>query len=78
MQERIEVVYEQGMLRPLEPLPEGLRERQHFTVTIETAVGANDWLAAANPAVSLESVRRGLASIPGSLARQVQAEREEP
>jgi predicted DNA-binding antitoxin AbrB/MazE fold protein len=36
MQEQIEVVYENGVLRPLGPLPLQLREHSHLTVTIES------------------------------------------
>jgi hypothetical protein len=63
-------------LRPLGPLP-GLHEHQHLTVTIEGANGADDWLADANPAVSLDAVRHALAKIPGMIAQAVSAERDE-
>jgi predicted DNA-binding antitoxin AbrB/MazE fold protein len=76
MREQIEVVYENGVLRPLGPLPGQLQEHQHLTVTIEGLNGA-DWLAGADPAVSLEAVRRALAKVPGTLAQAVAAEREE-
>jgi predicted DNA-binding antitoxin AbrB/MazE fold protein len=36
MHQRVEVVYENGVLRPLEPLPPQLQEHQHLTVTIDT------------------------------------------
>lgn len=36
MHEQIEVVYENGVLRPLDPLPLKLREHSHLTVTIES------------------------------------------
>lgn len=73
----IEVVYENGVLRPLEPLPEQIREHQHVTITIETANSADDWLAGADAAVSLEAVRQALPKIPGTLAQAVYAESEE-
>jgi len=77
MHERIEVVYENGVLRPLLPLPYPLQEHQHLTVTIERSIRARDWLADADPTVSLEAVRQALANVPGTLAQLVDAEREE-
>jgi predicted DNA-binding antitoxin AbrB/MazE fold protein len=86
MHEHIEVVYENGVLRPLEPLPPQLREHQHLTVTIDTPNVLEDRLDAvclgaakrdADPTVSLEEVRRILAKVPGTLAQAVSDEREE-
>jgi predicted DNA-binding antitoxin AbrB/MazE fold protein len=86
MHEQIEVVYENGVLRPLGPLPDQLREHQHLTVTIDTPEAREARLDAAcvaaakrdaNPTVSLEEVRQILAKVPGSLAEAVRAEREE-
>jgi predicted DNA-binding antitoxin AbrB/MazE fold protein len=77
MHEQIEVVYENGVLRPLGPLPGYLQEHQRLTVTIEGANGADPWLAAADPTVSLDAVRLALSKIPGTLAQWVHAEREE-
>jgi predicted DNA-binding antitoxin AbrB/MazE fold protein len=77
MRERIEVVYENGVLRPLTPLPEQFREHQQLVVTIEGANGTDDWLADADPGASLEAVRQALAKIPGTLAGAVDAGREE-
>jgi predicted DNA-binding antitoxin AbrB/MazE fold protein len=77
MHEQIEVVYENGVLRPLEPLPAGIQEHQRLTVTLQVAGHAGDWLADANPAASLEAVRQALAKVPGTLAQWVHAEREE-
>jgi predicted DNA-binding antitoxin AbrB/MazE fold protein len=77
MRQRIEVVYENGVLRPLGPLPGPFQEHQHLTVTIEGPPAADDWLAGADPAVSLEAVRQALAKAPGTLAQAVYAEREE-
>lgn len=37
MHEQIEVVYENGVLRPLGPLPQQLREHSHLRVTIESS-----------------------------------------
>jgi predicted DNA-binding antitoxin AbrB/MazE fold protein len=77
MREAIEVVYENGVLRPLRPLPAQIREHQHYTVTIQDGSGTDDWLADADPAVSLEAVRQVLAKVPGTLARAVWEDREE-
>jgi predicted DNA-binding antitoxin AbrB/MazE fold protein len=77
MHEQIEVVYENGVLRPLGPLPGQLREHQHLTVTIEVTKGAGHWLDDADPTVSLEAVRQALAKVPGTLAQLVHAERED-
>jgi predicted DNA-binding antitoxin AbrB/MazE fold protein len=77
MREQIEVVYENGVLRPLLPLTYPLQEHQHLTVTIESSSGERDWLADADPTVSLDAVRQALANVPGTLAQLVDAEREE-
>ena len=77
MREQIEVIYENGVLRPLRPLPNQIREHQHLTVILEAANGASSWLADADPAASLEAVRHALAKVPGTLAQLVHAEREE-
>ena len=77
MHEQIEVIYENGVLRALGPLADHLREHEHLTVTIEGLNGADNWLADANPAASLEAVRQALAKAPGTLAQAVYAEREE-
>ncbi len=77
MREQIEVVYENGVLRPLEALPSHFQEHQHLTVTVEDAGEAAGWLADADPTVSLETVRRALAKTPGTIAQLVRAERDE-
>ena len=86
MHEHIEVVYENGVLRPIDPLPSQLQEHQHLRVTIDTPESIEDRLDTAclatakrdaDPTVSLEEVRRILAKLPGSLAQAVIAEREE-
>ena len=86
MHKPIEVVYENGVLRPLGPLPGHIREHQRLTVTIDAPSGLDDRLDAvclaaaqrdADPTVSLEEVRRLLAKVPGGLAEAVRAEREE-
>jgi predicted DNA-binding antitoxin AbrB/MazE fold protein len=86
MHQQVEVVYENGVLRPLEPLPAQLQEHQHLTVTIDTpdALEARLDIASvaaakrdADPTVSLEEVRQILAKVPGTLADAVRAERDE-
>lgn len=88
MHEPIEVIYENGVFRPLGPLPEDLHESGRYTVTLETPDSALEdrldpaFVAAAkreaDPTVSLEEMRRILAKVPGTLAQAVSAEREEP
>ena len=85
MSQRLEAVYENGILRPLEPL--NIREHQRVTVTISPVTSyEEDWLdieclqlcaAEADESVSLETVRQALAKIPGSLTADFSAEREE-
>jgi predicted DNA-binding antitoxin AbrB/MazE fold protein len=83
---QVEAVYENGVLRPLEPLE--LAEHQHVTVTVtESANRAQLELAfienprkelqTAPPAPGLEEVRRRLAKIPGSMTDDFIAERED-
>ena len=60
MREQIEVIYENGVLRPLEALSGQFQEYQHLTVTVEDADESTRWLADADPTVSLEAVRRAL------------------
>jgi predicted DNA-binding antitoxin AbrB/MazE fold protein len=77
MREQVEVIFENGVLRPLGSLPGQLREHQRLVVTIESADSADDWLADADPGVGLDAVRQALAKVPGTLAEIVAAERTE-
>ncbi|HKI33472.1 MAG TPA: antitoxin family protein [Gemmataceae bacterium] len=86
MREQIEVVFENGVLRPLGPLPDELRESERYTVTVETpgdrAVRLDTACMAAaareaNPAVSLDDVRKILAKVSGTAAEAIAAERED-
>jgi predicted DNA-binding antitoxin AbrB/MazE fold protein len=71
MSKQIEAIYENGVLRPLEPL--GLDEHQRVTITIvEDSEGEEDlfdpaftrWCAEqSNNAPSLEKVRKALAKV---------------
>ncbi len=85
MHEYIEVVYENGVLRPLAPLPPQLQEHQRLMVIIDTPETLEDRLDAAclaaakrnaDPTVTLEEVRKILAKVPVSLAQTVITERE--
>ncbi len=60
---QVDAVYENGVLRPLQPLD--LREHEHRE------------LQDAEPAPGLEEVRRRLAKIPGSMAAEIIGERGE-
>ena len=81
MRKSLEVVYERGVFRPLEPVE--LPENQRVRVTIEDE---EDWLDTTymercahemDDRVSLEAVRQALAKIPGSLTTDFIAERAE-
>jgi predicted DNA-binding antitoxin AbrB/MazE fold protein len=75
--ERIEVIYENGVFRPVGPVPPTLHEHQHLMVLIEAPETTGDWLADANPSASLDAVRRALGKAPGTLAQMVRDERED-
>jgi predicted DNA-binding antitoxin AbrB/MazE fold protein len=85
MERRLQAVYKNGVLHPLEALP--LEERQQVTVTIigPGSVGQEvsgyfsleEWAQAAQDTISLDEVRRALATISGSLSDAVIAQREE-
>jgi predicted DNA-binding antitoxin AbrB/MazE fold protein len=77
MRDQIEVIYENGVFRPLAALPRRYQEHQRLTVTIEGPNGVAPWLADADPTVSLDVVRQALGKIPGTLAELVRAERDE-
>jgi predicted DNA-binding antitoxin AbrB/MazE fold protein len=77
MRQQFEVVFENGVLRPVGTLPVELAEHQRLTVSIEVPEAIDDWLADADPAVTLEVVRRLLDKVPGTLAEMVHDEREE-
>ena len=77
MPEQIEVVYENGVFRPVAALPHPFSENQRLTVTIEGPSDAARWLADADPAVSLEAVRLALGKTSDTLARLVHAERDD-
>ena len=83
MRQEFDAVYENGLLRPLVPL--NIPNHERVSLTVESTSG-NDWLdhdalqlaeAEGDPTISLEEVRRRLATIPGSFAESVIAERGE-
>jgi predicted DNA-binding antitoxin AbrB/MazE fold protein len=85
MEKRLQAVYKDGVLQPLEPVL--LEERQQVTLTITdaAAVGQDvkgyftpeEWSKAERDDVSLEQVRQALATISGSLSEAVIALRQE-
>jgi predicted DNA-binding antitoxin AbrB/MazE fold protein len=85
MTKTVEAVYQNGVLRLLEPL--NLPENERVAVTVTNADRSLDddlidteFLAycetQADDSVSLEAVREAIAKIPGSLADDIRAERD--
>ena len=86
MTTQLEAVFQGGVLRPLQPL--NLLEDQKVVVTVATipAINEEEFLdeefhryceSRADYSVTLEQVRRESSSIPGSLADDIIADREE-
>lgn len=87
MSKTIEVVYENGVLRPLEPLM--LRDHQRVSIVMPddvTSPADEDWLdtecmrlcdTEADETVNLDAVRQALSKIPGSMTSDFIAERHE-
>ena len=86
MTTQLQAVFQGGILRPLQPL--NLLEDQKVVVTVATIPVTNeeDFLdeefhryceSRADYSITLEQVRRELASIPGSMADDIIADREE-
>lgn len=77
MRKNLKAVYENGVLRPLEPVD--LEEHARVTLRI-VAASTSELLEKlpdqASPA-DLETVRAALSKIPGSLAADVNTERED-
>ena len=78
-------VYENGVLRPLQPLP--LKEHEQVTITITDSMSHvpeelldHEYLASVDALdesePTLEEVRRALSKIPGKLSDDVRAERD--
>jgi len=85
MEKRLQAVYKDGVLQPLEALE--LEDKQQVTVTITdaTPVGEDvagyfspeEWAEASREDISLDEVRRALSPISGSLSDAVIALRQE-
>ena len=86
MTRQVEAVYENGVLRPVEPLP--LKEHQKVSITVsdtedplapmidyEFVERARREIQQADHIPSLEQVRSILSGIPGSLAADIGDER---
>jgi predicted DNA-binding antitoxin AbrB/MazE fold protein len=88
MSKQLDVIYENGVFRPLEPVD--VPEHQRITITISEAFMVppeeelfdteyERWEATqVKEDVSLEAVRQVLSKIPGSLTADFLAERAEP
>ena len=84
---QVDAVYENGVLRPLQPFD--LKEHEHVVVSVTKAAPDSSKLAVeyiekikkglqdAEQTPGLEEVRRRLAKIPGSMAAEIIAERGE-
>jgi Protein of unknown function DUF104 len=85
MELRVQAVYENGVLRPLEPL--SLDDHQQVTVTISDGgnvprdhpllASPDEWADAAADDITLDEVRRALSTISGSLSATVIDERRD-
>src|SRR5262249_54063656 len=85
MSRTVQAVYENGAFRPLEPV--SCQEQERVVLTVENAAAVEENVldqefiayceTQADDSVSLEAVRQALAKIPGSLADDIRAERDE-
>lgn len=84
MAKQIDVIFENGVFRPLEAVE--LPERQRGTVSLEETASDEDlldteFIASCAPEgpqdVTIEAVRQALAKIPGSLETDFRAERDQ-
>jgi predicted DNA-binding antitoxin AbrB/MazE fold protein len=85
----VDAVYENGILKPLQPLDLAENERVVVSITqkangtglgqldVDFVQGLRRRLADAVPAPGLEEVRRRLSKIPGSMTADFIAERED-
>ena len=81
MTRHLEAIYQNGVLRPLEPID--LRENQRVMVTVsdsaeDVLLDTDYWRLCAEQiaeGVTLEAVRQALAKIPGSMTADFIAER---
>jgi len=85
MEKRLQAVYKDGVLQPLEPIPIGDRQQVTVTISDTAAIGPDvqgyftpeEWSNAEDDDISLEQVRQALSTISGSLSEAVIALREE-
>lgn len=85
MKMTVQAVYEDGVLRPLQPVP--FHDRQELTVTISDMgnilpdhrllVSPEEWASAASDDIGLDEVRRALSTIRGSLSEAIVDERRD-
>lgn len=85
MEKRLQAVYKDGVLQPLETL--SLEERQQVTVIITDPITIGqdvaeyftpeEWAEAANDDIGLDEVRRALSTMSGSLSDAVIVLRQE-
>ena len=88
MTKQVDAVYENGVLRPLEPLP--LDEHQRVTLTVSAdedplaSIIDRAFIESVRKEVrtmdyipSLEEVRKILSKIPGSISADIKTERED-
>jgi predicted DNA-binding antitoxin AbrB/MazE fold protein len=85
MEKRLQAVYKNGVLQPLEAV--SLEDEQQVTVTITDPAtmgqdvagyfSPEEWAEAAHDDISLDEVRRALSTISGSLSDAVIALRQE-
>ena len=79
MSKQLEAVYENGVLRPLQPLT--LADQQHVLVTVDEILDYKAWATAQlrelGPAPGLAEIQRQLSAIPGSMSEVIVEERGE-
>lgn len=88
MEKRIQAIYKDGALHPLEPL--ALDELQQVSIAIETPENGfasdselaaffspEEWEAAATDPITHEDVHRALSTMQGTLSEAVIAQRED-
>jgi len=83
MTTNLRAVYENGVFRPLEPVP--FREHELLNLTVSNGPSVpeelvdtdflRDCQAQADDSVTIEQVRTALSKIPGSMAEEIRKER---
>lgn len=84
MVKSVPAIYENGVLRPLEPLELSERQRVAISVVESPTPGIDSWLdhefltelEAVEPVPSLEEVRAALAGLSGNLSDDIRRERD--